>query len=154
MSAWHFIVDDGCEINLNRMSPKFVADVVNDSVARWRWRRIEQKFPALDSQGMGLGACWRPVLAVLRMKDSSDWGPQHKGAIKSLLAGRQWPQQRLHAAKLVDSSHCQLCKDHVDGPCSGTLMHRLECPICRRIERGGGFLVRRVAHVVGRACHQ
>jgi len=127
-SAWCFTTDDGSTLDLRRMSPAFVASAVVASVSRWRWRRIEHKFPALDSQGMGLGAAWRPVISALRMRDSTEWGPQHKGALRSLLAGRQWPQQRLHSAMLVESSDCQLCMEHPSGPKVGTLLHRCFCP--------------------------
>ena len=57
-----------------------------------------------------------------------DWGPEHKGALKSLVAGRQWTQQRLHSAGLVDSDLCQLCLELPGGRATGTLMHRLCCP--------------------------
>lgn len=42
--------------------------------------------------------------------------------------GRQWTQQRLHAAGLVESDVCQLCKDLPGGAMTGTLSHRLVCP--------------------------
>ena len=105
-SPWSLVSDDGTRLDLRQMSPAFVLDAVVSSVSRWRWNRIEDKLPALDSRGMGVGAAWRPVLSALRMKDSSDWGPKHKGALRSLLAGRQWTQQRLHSAKLLHSSEC------------------------------------------------
>ena len=68
------------------------------------------------------------MLAVLRMKDSDDWGPEQKGALRSLLAGRQWTQQRLQSAKLVDSSLCQLCLGMPGGDQVGSLIHRCLCP--------------------------
>ena len=96
---------------------------VSEAVARWRWRRIEHRRPSLRSGGAGRGASWRPVLKVLRAKDSPEWGPEHKASLKSVICNRQWPQQRLCKAGLVQDNRCQLCFGAV-----GTLEHRFECP--------------------------
>ena len=95
---------------------------------QWCWRRIEHSLLALDSGGAGRGAAWRPIQTVLATRDSSDWGPQHKATLTSLVVGRQWPQQRLHSAGLVDSSLCQLCLELPGGGQTGALFHRLCCP--------------------------
>ena len=128
VSATEFISDDGVRVDLKVSSPCYVCNLVSSAVSRWRWRRIEDKFPALQSGGLGLGAAWRPIAAALRVKDSEDWGPEQKGALRSLLAGRQWTQQRLHRAGLVDSCVCRLCLDMHDGNQVGTLLHRCFCP--------------------------
>ena len=127
-SATRLIADDGAVIDMTRDSPAFVRGAVTKSVARWRWRQVEERFPALRDGGTGAGAWWKPILSVLRQPNSDDWGYQHKGALKSAIAGRQWPQQRLKQAKLVDDSSCQLCLDSVHGPSVGTLLHRVQCP--------------------------
>ena len=65
---------------------------------------------------------------VLRSEDSSSLGPEQKGALRSLVAGRQWTQQRLHSAGLVESNLCQLCLGMPGGNQVGTLLHRCFCP--------------------------
>ena len=127
-SAAILVTDDGTRLNLMIDSPAYVKGVVQDSASRWRWRRIEERLPALASQGLGLGAWWKPIASVLNSPYSDSWGPKQKGALRSAIAGRQWPQQRLHRAGLVELAYCQLCKDAQQGPAIGTLMHRLHCP--------------------------
>ena len=127
-SATQFTTDDGTRIDLVVDSPEYVKGVARKSVDRWRWKRIENKFPVLNSYGRGAGAWWKPILSVLRQKNSLEWGPHQKAALKSAIMGRQWTQQRLHKAKLVDDDQCQLCKDLVGGSCVGTLWHRVSCP--------------------------
>ena len=127
-SATRLISDDGAVIDITRDSPAFVRGAVTQSVARWRWRQVEGRFPALRNGGSGTGAWWKPILSVLRQPNSDDWGYQHKAALKSAIAGRQWPQQRLKQAKLVDDNSCQLCLDSEHGPSVGTLLHRVQCP--------------------------
>ena len=67
-------------------------------------------------------------MGALKAKDTTDWGPAQKDALRSLVASRQWPQQRLHAAGLADSSLCKLCIDMPGGDQPGTLLHRHSCP--------------------------
>ena len=74
-----------------------------------------------------MGARRRPVLSALNLPDTQDWGPKHKSALRSLVMGRQWPQQRLHRAGLCETDSCQLCEGLPGGPHQGTLWHRLEC---------------------------
>ena len=44
-SATHLTADDGTSIDLVVDSPEYVKGVLRRSVKRWRWRRIEKKFP-------------------------------------------------------------------------------------------------------------
>ena len=97
-------------------------------MCRWRWRKVEHAHPTLNSAGAGLGPAWRPIVGALKAKDTTDRGPAQKGALRSLVANRQWPQQRLHAAGLADSSLCKLCIDMSGGAQPGTLLHRHRCP--------------------------
>ena len=92
---------------------------------------MEEHLPALRDCGTGAGAWWKPILAVLRQPCSDTWGYQHKAALKSAIIGRQWPQQRLKQAKLVDDGSCQLCLGSATGPAAGTLLHRVQCPALR-----------------------
>ena len=123
-----FVTDLGVRIDLGVGSPAFLLKAVGEAVARWRWRRIEHRHPSLYSGGAGRGASWRPVLKVLRAKDSPEWGPEHKASLKSVMCNRQWPQQRLCKAGLVQDNRCQLCLGRVDGDQVGTLLHRWVCP--------------------------
>lgn len=110
-----------------RQYPAFVAGVVHHSVVQWRWRRAESMQTPTFSNGFGRGPAWRPIKAGLKLKDSKDWGPEQKGALRSLVMGLQWTQQRLHAAGLVQDSRCRLCLGHVNGNRGDTLLHRHVC---------------------------
>ena len=128
ISATVFVTDRGEGIDLMMLSPAYVQNVVHQSVLRWRWRRIESKFPSLSSGGLGLGAAWHPISKALHIKDSTCWGLAEKNALASAVCGRQWPQQRLHKAGLVNDNLCRLCKGMPGGDHPGTLLHRWVCP--------------------------
>ena len=115
-SATQLTSEDGTTVNLALDSPAFVKGEVTNAVGKWRWRNVESSFSALRNASTGVGAWWKPVLAVLRQPNSEGWGYPQKAALKSAIMGRQWPQQRLTEAKLVDDSRCQLCKDGPQGP--------------------------------------
>jgi len=134
-SAHEFITDNGMKIDLKMDSPAFVKGALTQSVERWRWKNIECRLPALCSDGNGRGAWWKPIASVLRQPDTEEWGPAQKGALKSAIMGRQWPQQRLFQAGLVEDAACQLCCEMRGGPCTGTLLHRLGCPALKEFVR-------------------
>ena len=54
LSATCMCNDLGVSVNLRESSPAYVKGVVTESVVRWRWRRVEKKFPSLSSQKKGL----------------------------------------------------------------------------------------------------
>ena len=135
LSATDFCTDDAVRVNLKVDSPACVVGLVSDSVARWRWRRIADKLPALNVDGFGVGAEWGPVASVLNCKDSEQWGPEHKGALKSLIMGRQWTQQRRHKAFKEETDLCQLCLNHPLGYKKGNLIHRHTCPELEPVRR-------------------
>ena len=128
LSAWEVIADDGENIDMRVQSPEYVKQAVTQSVARWRWRRVEKAFPSLRCAVSGDGPAWRPILKALNCKDTDSWGQTHKGAFRSLVAGRQWTQARLAKAQLVESPLCQLCLHLPGGGVPGTLLHRHVCP--------------------------
>ena len=68
-SATQCVDDVGNVIDFSLISLALLASMARQSVHRWRWRRVEKQFPALNSAGAGRGPAWRAVLAVLRMKD-------------------------------------------------------------------------------------
>ena len=128
VSATCFTTDEGIDLDLVRDSPGYVRGVVGKSVERWRWRRVDDRYPPLRDGSAGVGAWWKPILIVLKEPCTDTWTYQHKAALKSAIIGRQWPQQRLKQASLVEDGSCQLCIGLGSGPAMGTLLHRLECP--------------------------
>lgn len=54
-------------------------------------------------------------MKALSLKDSAEWGPAQKAALRSAVVDRQWPQHTLFKATLVADSRCQLCMDRPDG---------------------------------------
>ena len=132
ISAVEVVDDLVLTICFEKHSPAWVLGKVRESVHRWRWRRVEAVHSAALGKCRGNGPLWRPILGALNGKDSKNWGPKEKGALRSLVANRQWPQQRLHAAGMVSDSTCKLCRDMPNGSVPGTLLHRHVCPALRK----------------------
>ncbi len=72
---------------------------------QWRWRRLEQKYPQLVQGDGGHGPFVEPLFRLLDAKHSKEWTVEHKGALRSVLADRQWTQLRLHSAGKVQSKN-------------------------------------------------
>ena len=131
------LTDRGVALDLSRDSPAFVRDQVSQSVWRWRWRRVEERIPALRTGKGGFGAHLQPVFRLLRAKASKQWGPREQGALRSAFANRQWTQCRLYSAGLASSRNCRLCvrfgvcdEGDTDPAHRGTLLHRIwTCPV-------------------------
>ena len=60
-------------------------------------------------------------------RELSSWSSAARGQLGSLLAGRQWPQARLHAYGWASNPWCQLCLQVHGREVEGTLAHRLWC---------------------------
>jgi hypothetical protein len=129
--------DLGVAVDFTRDSPAFVARMVAESVARWRWRRIEARHPSLVQGTGGHGAHMQPIFQLLNSrKVLEDWGPKTRGAFVSAATNRQWPQARLYQAHLVETRNCRLCvamglcdPEDDDPKHKGTMVHRLWiCP--------------------------
>ena len=101
--------DCGTTLDLCRDSPAHVRSEVKAAVWRWRWRKVEEKIPALHSGQGGHGAHLHPIFRLLQSRPSVNWGPQEQGALRSVVANRQWPQARLYSAGKVASRNCRLC---------------------------------------------
>ena len=114
-----WVVHDACEVSMDNGqplhfgldSPCFVKRLVDESVRRWRWRRVEARLESLAAGGSGAGAIMQPIFRLLdpRRSGQEDWGAPQRSALRSALANRQWPQARLFAAGLADTPHCRLC---------------------------------------------
>ena len=83
----------GWELDLSVDPPAFIRKEVRNAVWRWRWRRIEAKHPALVQLDGGFGAHMGPIFRLLNDKCRiSGWKGEHKGALRSAVLNRQWPQ--------------------------------------------------------------
>ena len=101
--------DEGVMVNLVVDPPIVVMRLCDEAVQRWRWRRVEKLFPVLRCNGSGRGALMEPVWRLLAMKDTDDWNGNHKGCLRSVLAGRQYPQVRVMAAGWAKHNRCLAC---------------------------------------------
>ena len=113
MQSYHTIrMHDGTVIDLAERSPGQVKMHVKQGCIAWRWGRIAQATPEISvpSDPYEIGACWGPLAKLTdpRFKPK-DWGAEQRGTLVSILAGRQWLQERKFKAKLVDNPYCQLC---------------------------------------------
>ncbi len=144
-------------------SPAQVRVLVDRSVRRWRWRRVEAKCPSLRQADGGYGAHTYPLFRLInsRKLTSCDWSHEHVGALCSAMANRQWTQCRLAGAGFVPPhcKACRLCVAHglCDSECTdpkflGTLVHRIwTCPAAepQRQKLVPSALLRRVASLIG-----
>ncbi len=89
-------------------SPAMIQSFVQRAVWRWRWRRLESKHSHLMQKEGGYGAFIQPIFKLLNGKDGPEWDCNHKGALRSAVTNRQWPQAKLFQAGMVDSPSCRL----------------------------------------------
>ena len=134
--GWRFrdgltmVTQMGVELVLTQDPPARVAALVKEAAWQWRWGRVERCVPQLrPPPGQpSLGPCWRPLARLL---DPSvkvpGWSGELRGALRSAVTNRQWPQARKHRAGLVQDAACRLCMAPV-----GSLGHRsVEC-VCHQ----------------------
>ena len=104
--ATSLTTDEGRKLDLLADPPIVVKRLVAHSVRNWRWRNIAAAHPSLPKQGANVG----PVYKLLNSKRCDDeWNPRFIGALKSVLANRQYTQQRCMAAGWVDHGRCLFC---------------------------------------------
>ena len=164
-----FITQRGVEVSLKRDAPARVAALVKEAVIEWRWKRLERRVPGIrpPEGAPSLGPCWRPLIRLLDPAIKvPGWTSELRGALRSAVANRQWPQLRKFQAGLVSNPHCQLCLavgaarcsemthasycsgwDGADNPPAGSLVHRvIQCP-CLHSQRSS------LAPAEVRRCH-
>jgi hypothetical protein len=132
--AFTATTDLGQTVRFTQDSPLRVRAVVAESVQRWRNRRIAGRIPALAAGGNShVGPFLQPIVKLLdsRAPQQLDWGWPERAALKSAVLNRQWPQQRVFAARLSLTNACQLCDALRPGEAAaaGTALHRVaKCP--------------------------
>ena len=104
--ATSLTTDAGRKIDLLADPPIVVKRLVARSVRSWRWRTSLRPTPRSRSRGMNFG----PIYKLLNSKRRGDeWNPRFIGALKSVLANRQYTQQRCMAAGWVEHGRCLFC---------------------------------------------
>jgi hypothetical protein len=84
------------------------------AVQRWRWRRIEQHLPKLAASGSGRGPFMEPIWQLLKAKSGDkDWTAVQKGCLRSVMAGRQFPQSRVKACGWSTHDRCLTCLNEI-----------------------------------------
>ena len=122
----NLVTDEGRSLNLVLDPPVVVVAQCRAAVQRWRWRRIEAKHSLLDVGRPGNGAFIEPIWKLLSSKQQDpEWNSALRGSLRSALVGRQWSQQRCHAAGFAAHNRCLLCLNGavesatIGGPSSG-----------------------------------
>ena len=106
--------DDGKVLHLNLDPPVVVMQEVKKAVRRWRWRSIERTLSDLGANGSGRGAPMEPIWKLLMSnRNDKDWNPSLRGALRSIIANRQWPQSRVHASGWSKHDKCNVCLNDV-----------------------------------------
>ena len=108
--AVSFSTDDGKKLRLDLDPPSVIVKAVHAAVRRWRWRAIEGAHHSLSSAGAGRGAVMEPIWKLLRSQDNTAaWSPGMRGALRSAIANRQWPQARCFQAGFASHPKCLFC---------------------------------------------
>ena len=113
-SAYTVVNDEGVKLDFRVASPALIGHEVEAGAKR-------QLLRGLKLWGEGGGVPWlEPIKALLAAaKKDKLWDFRKAGALRSVVAGSQWPQKRLAEAGLADCNLCLMCGKEV-----GTLRHR------------------------------
>ncbi len=145
LDAHCLTTDAGRALRLDLDPPVVVARECEAAVRRWRWRSVEKAFPSLDSRGAGHGPNFDPVLALLRpAPDKPHWTAEHRGALRSAVLGRQWPQTRCFAAGFSQHNRCCLCLEAAIAEHRVAGIEDLDADVLAAVPVGS--LLHRVAH--------
>ena len=105
-TACTLTTDTGQGFDMRFDPPVVIARGMNEAVRRWRWRTIAAAHPSLSACGANIG----PIFKLLSSRQNDeDWGPLFAGSLKSVLAGRQFPQIRCFQAGWSSHSRCIFC---------------------------------------------
>ena len=145
-SASVVTTDLGRTLHLDIDPPVVVAREAKAATYRWRLARIQERLPWLGDPET-LTIFIEPTIKVINdVRDSAQWCGAYRGALRSALLNRQWPQARCHSAGWTQHDKCLLCLQRYQSsigerfqsqpespppPCvpAGTLAHRVcECP--------------------------
>ena len=80
VSAFECVDDRGHCISFVRDSPAMVRLLTEDSVRRWRWRRIEARYPQLQDDGSGRGLVIAPLWKFLNQNTTMQRGGRPNAA--------------------------------------------------------------------------
>ena len=104
--ATSMTTDDSREVDLLADPPVVVKRLVEKSVRSWRWRNMAAAHPSLPKEGANFG----PIYKLMGSKRNDEkWNPRLIGALKSVLANRQYAQQRCMAVGWVAHGKCIFC---------------------------------------------
>ena len=108
--ATRVTTDKNRNIDFDLDSPAMSKKEVVRSVQRWRWRRMQKGLPRLAKGGDGAGAVMEPVYGLLKSnRNDAGWNPVLRGCLRSVVAGRQYPQVRVKAAGWAKHDKCLFC---------------------------------------------
>lgn len=106
----------------NEVGPRTLRRMIDDSVVRWQIKQLS-KHEELEPVCFGEGPTMQGLKKAMKhLAAKNEHGPA--AALRSTVVGAQWPEARLHAARLSESDRCLKCKE-----ARRTLVHRhAECP--------------------------
>ena len=91
------------------------------AVRRWRWRNIEQSLPSMTPLVQSGGPNFTPIWKTIRSSQNDEkWNPATRSALRSVIANRQWTQERGHKAGWLEHNKCIVCLSQlataIEGP--------------------------------------
>ena len=103
------VSDTGRTFNLLLDPPVVIKAECIAAVKRWRDAAVFQKYSHLGDFGDSHGLMTLPLWKLLKAKDEVMWSGKHKGALRSAVTDRQWPQDRCWTADMTQHDRCRLC---------------------------------------------
>lgn len=122
-SASKWLTNRGVELDLKRATPSTVTKLVQENVTDPIWVNWAKAASAkVENFSRVPGGYWMEPVQEWACKAKRDWSILEAACLSSIVAGGQWPQERLYEHGYTDTSYCWACKR-----AAGTVGHRAWC---------------------------
>ena len=109
VSPFTVVSDVGKEYDLLEISPKRLKRRLHEGVDRWGWRKVLREFGYGEEEAGLLAARVRKEWAVDLLHKHGDLSPQEKGALRRVLEGSVWTEERCWEEGYLEYPLCKVC---------------------------------------------
>ena len=109
VSPFTVVSDVGKEYDLLEISPKRLKRRLHEGVDRWGWRKVLREFGYGEEEVGLLAARVRKEWAVDLLHKHGDLSPQEKGALRRVLEGSVWTEERCWEEGYLEYPLCKVC---------------------------------------------